>query len=393
MLASALLVLAAVSLVVTLVVHVAALRVLSRQVPEPRGELPPISVLKPLCGADDGLEENLASFAAQEYGAPVQIVFGAEDPLDPALDVARRVRARFSDKDITIVHCERRFGRNPKVSNLHTLLRNARHEMVLISDSNVRARPGYLRAMAAEMMADPRVGLVCSPVVGAREQTAGATCETLMTASFATATVCAAEALTGHACVIGKSMLMRRSTLERLGGLRLVRNVLAEDYLLGQRFQRAGYRVAISPLPVDTVNERWTLTRFLERHVRWGQLRRRINAQAFFAEPLLNPTPFFVAALLAAGEPATALAALGGIAAKATSDLLVLRKLRGAGLRLRDLPLLPIKDLLALCAWSVATVKRTVCWRGHRFRIGRLTRLLPASPAAAQAHEPVGKAA
>jgi len=399
--ATILLVLVAVSLFCALATHAATHLALSRRTAKPRGPLPPITILKPLCGFDEDLDENLRSLAGQDYPAPIQIVLGAEDSRDPALDAARRLRARFPTLDVQIVHCDRPLGLNPKVNNLSALLARARFDVILVSDSNVRARPGYLRAIAAELVADSRVELVYNPVVGSGEKSAGAVLETLQLATFATAAVCASSVLGGPACVIGKSMLFRRSTLEKLGGLRAVRSVLAEDFLLGRRFERAGHLVALCPMPVDTVCGRWSVGRFLERHIRWGQLRRRMGP-AFFAEPLLNPVAFACALLgfaaLSAAGPARAAtltsldglrsaacaplscatlaaAAFTAIAIKAASDVLLLWHLREAPLRLRDLPLVPLKDLLALLAWSIALIKISVSWRGHHFRIGRLSRL------------------
>lgn len=383
------LVLGLVSLVLTFVTH-AAVWFASRGGRE-APDLPAISVLKPLKGVDDGLYDNLASFARQDYPA-FELLLGCEDPGDPALRVAWKLKRAFPGVRIRILAGAAAFGLNPKVNNLRMLSARAEHDCILISDASIRARPGYLRAMANEL-AQPKVGLVSSVLAGTGERTLGARLDNLHMNSFVVRGVCGAAVLTSRPCVIGKSMLMRKSELEALGGFALVDNVLAEDYVLGERYATAGFGVALSAYSLDSVSARRTVRDFCARHVRWSQMRRQLSPGVYLLEPLQSPLPFLLAALalLAAGAAPTLAVSLvpwvlAGLALRLCSDGVLASKLRGARLSAPDYAAIVFKDVLCIGVWLAGAFKRTVDWRGTSMRIGPGSRLFPCEQT--QAHGP-----
>jgi ceramide glucosyltransferase len=374
-----LLVVGALSLAITVVSHVAVL--VARHRRPSSGPLPPISVLKPVKGAEPGLYENLAAIARQDY-PEFEILIGAEDPDDPALAVARQVKCDFPQVPIRVVSGAPIIGHNPKVCNLSMLSQYARHDWVLVSDSNVRPEPGYLRAMTAEL-SDPTVGLVSSVLVGKGGNGMASRLDALLLNTLAVRATCGADLFFSHPCVIGKSMLFRLSELRRLGGFRSVSDVLAEDYVLGRMFQQAGHRVALSAHGLPTTSHLRSVYAFCQRHLRWAQMRRHL-APVYWGEPLLSSTNWFGGALVAtalapAGAVSNALLAwcVGGLAFRLLSDALLQRTLTGRWLGPEDVVCLLVKDSLLFAVWVIAIFRRRVNWRGNEMEIGPGSRLYP----------------
>lgn len=384
-----LLVLGGASLLLTLLTH-AMIQRASRRAPR-ASTLPGISILKPLKGVDDGLYENLVSLVQQDYPS-FELLIGCEDPRDPALAVAFRLKREFPNVRIRIAAGAPALGLNPKVNNLRMLCERADYDCVLISDASIRASSDYLRAMANEF-SQPNVGLVSSVLVGTGERSLGARLDNLHLNSFVVRAVCGAAELTSRPCVVGKSMLFRLSELERLGGFALVDNVLAEDYVLGERFSSAGFRVALSAQPLLSVSVHRSVRDFFSRHVRWSQMRRQLSPFTYPLEPLQSPLPFlFLALLLLAAGAAPHLSdwlaggLVAGIAIRFWSDAAITRKLRGTRLSALDYGAIVLKDALCLAIWAAGAFKRTVNWRGTTMRIGPGSQLFHLERPHAQGH-------
>jgi ceramide glucosyltransferase len=333
---------------------------------------PPVTIFKPLKGLDEELEQNLRSFFQLDYPC-YQLVFGVADADDPAIEVVRQLQREFPDHDSQLVVGCPAFGLNPKVENLAAMEPRRKYDVILISDSNVRARPNYLRETVC-YLAEPGVGLVTNLFAGTGEVHASAVLENLQLNGFIAGGVAAAS-ICRATCVVGKSMLMPVAALESIGGLAAVRNVLAEDQVIGVRVRQAGYSIRLSHHVVENINRDRSFKWFLNRHSRWYKIRRQMALPAFIAEPAANlATVGLVWAF--SGDSGIAwggllfLVGLGMV-----RDAIQTRRLRGSYPKLRHLLYSPLKDILLLPVWLDAFVNRRVHWRGHRFLIGRMTRL------------------
>lgn len=383
----ALLVLAAAGFVALLLQRLAVSAALRRAARAP-SRRPGISILKPLCGVDDALEDNLASFAALEYPR-CEVLLGVKHPLDPAYPVACRVAAR-APKRFRVVLQQGEPGLNPKVNQLVTLARHARHELLLVSDSNARLAPGALAELAA-LFEDPQVACVSNPVSGAGHQSLGALLDNLHLAAGIGAGQLAAKQVAGKDLVVGKSMALRRDALEALGGFAAYADVLAEDYVIGQDItSKLGQQVAIARTPVLNVAVHRTVASFFQRYVRWSVIHRTaISLPTYLSQALLNPWPLVLVA--AALEPSglTGALVLGALGLKAAIDVSAARALRCGPLGPGAVAAVALKDVLLFLAWCNGLVSRTVLWRGHRLRVTHGSRLvrpghaLVAEPAAA----------
>jgi ceramide glucosyltransferase len=350
-------------------------RLLGGTVPVPRGA-EGLSVLKPLRGVDDDLLANLESFADQDWPA-FEVLLGLHDAADPAAPVAHEAAARWPGRFRVVIQGAE-LGMNPKVSQLASLAAAARYPILVISDSNVRVEPGYLAEIAARLE-DPGVGLVTHLIAGVGERSVGALLENLHLAGGVAPGIAAAKAIAGRDVVMGKSMALRREDLAALGGFEPVKDLLAEDFVIGQMVPRLlGKRVELAARPVQNVVQERSLAQFFHRARRWAVLQHALVGPWLYAAQVVhNPVLFATLALFAAPAPWTAAAWLAVAASRALLDGAAGAALRLGGFRPAQLLRVPLKDLLLGLAWGEGFFRRTVNWRGTRLRVLPGTRLAP----------------
>lgn len=349
--------------------------------PEPGGKpLAGISILKPLCGVDDDLEANLECFAT--LGHPrYEILLGVRDTSDPAYPVALAAVARWPH----LMRLELQRGEpglNPKVNQLITLEPAARYELLLISDSNTRAEPGYLEEIS-RLFEDPTVGCVSHPICGLGEQNLGALMDNLNQCILSGAGPIASKSAAHQDIVVGKSMVLRRETLRALGGFSSVRNVLAEDFILGRRVRELGRRVVLARSLVYNVSHRKLISDIFKRYTRWGLVRFTcLPHVVYFMEVLLNPLVWAVLGVMTAPTP-RAFAGLGAVAfSKVLLDVSIFRLLRLDQHQRTSWAVVPavlLKDVLLFAAWAYAPFARTVNWRGKLLRVRAGSQIVPLS--------------
>lgn len=362
-----------------IVLYRLSLRGADRAAPSP-STLLRFSILKPLAGHDDDLDQNLDSFAALR-GADFEILLGVASMEDPAFDAAWRFVRRHPGVRARVVITDPLAAPNPKVAQLMGLEPKATGDTLVISDSNVRVEPDYLLHLA-EALEAPGTHLVSTLVRGTGERSAGALLENVILATHVAPGVAAGYALTDRAITIGKSMAMCRAALRTVGGFRAVKDCLAEDHVLGQLFARAGFGVSVIPYFVENRNVDCSLSRSFERHARWAKLRRTLSPAGFALEPLLCPSVVAAGGVALAPSAPTAMAlALALLAQGIGAQLLLGPSSRGGALRAALLEW--TRSFVLLACWASAWFSRTVEWRGNRLTIGAGTRIAP-RPARAQ---------
>ncbi|HVE12343.1 MAG TPA: bacteriohopanetetrol glucosamine biosynthesis glycosyltransferase HpnI [Elusimicrobiota bacterium] len=335
--------------------------------------LPPVTVLKPIKGLDREMYASLASFLDQDY-PEYQVIFCVQDADDAALPLLRRLKADFPERDVELVVSSERIGFNPKVNNLANAEPAIKHELLLISDSDVRARRDCLRRLV-EPMADPEVGLVTSFYVSRGSRTLGAALEALSVNAQFLPQAAVAGVWGGMRFAMGAVMLVRRGAFEALGGFASLSAYLADDYRLGRAVQRAGQRIAFADALVASVPDAWPLLDHLSHMLRWARTVRVCQAGGYRASLLLQGAALlFVRACLPGG----------GDAARAFCALSLLRGLCVAWSHwayldnpdiVREILFLPLSELAQFAVWLAGLRAAKVVWRGERYRVlsdGRL---------------------
>ena len=344
---------------------------LGRRAAVPAENWPPITILKPLHGDEPMLEAALASICAQDYPA-FQVVFGVQDPADPALRAVARIRARFPHADIDVVIDGTRHGRNRKVGNLLNMIRAARHGILVIGDSDIHAPPGYLRDVVAALQ-QPGVGLVTTLYAGlaATPSLVGRLGAAYLNHNFLTGALVAR--ILGRQDCLGATMALRRQTLEQVGGLAVVADHVADDAVLGQLVRAEGLKVAIAAsVPATTIPET-RLADLLQHELRWMRTSRSVAPLSFPTSALLYPLFW-----------ATLMLILSGFASWAWAGFGLAWLLRGAIAHLLDRMLrieaplaiwgLPLRDLLSVTVLLASYGSDRVVWRGHEHQVTRFSR-------------------
>ncbi|HQU16709.1 MAG: bacteriohopanetetrol glucosamine biosynthesis glycosyltransferase HpnI [Gammaproteobacteria bacterium] len=329
-------------------------------------QTPPVTILKPLCGAEPELYENLRSFCDQDY-PEFQVVFGARDADDPALAVARRLVAEFPHRDLSVVADPRTIGTNHKVSNLANLLPAARHEYLVIADSDIRVGPDYLRSVVGPLL-DPGVGVVTCLYRGRALGPVWSRLGALFINEGFLPSVLVARALGSSAFSFGSTLALRRAALDQAGGLPALASHLADDYQLGALTRRQGLRTVLSPYLVETLAHEPSAARLLHHELRWGRTIRTIQPWGYFFSGVTYALPMsLIGAGLAAPRPWALALPLLALALR-----LMLHYAASAGLRLSNPPgpwLVPFRDLLSFAVWSGSFLGRRVRWRRGDFSV------------------------
>ncbi|MBC7396545.1 MAG: glycosyltransferase [Bdellovibrionales bacterium] len=329
--------------------------------------LEPITILKPLKGIDEGIEENLESFLNLDY-PKYEVLFSVADPLDPVVPLVKRIIARHPKVQASLTICSANRGPNPKINNLLSIYHDASFDWVLISDSNTRVSPGHLKLLAHQFKQG--VAMQTSVVAGVDAHGVGGLLECAFLNTFYARSVLALNTL-GHPCVIGKAMMFRKSVLERTGGLRSLEVHIAEDYAAGRKLHQLGFRVQVSRNPIRQYIGPYSVGNFWSRHIRWGRLRKMQTPFGFAVEPLFNS---LISGALGAYAFSTffAISPLTFFFAHAITWFLCDAVLYT---RVADLPgpsFLPIwilREVLHFPLWAHIAVGNTITWRGKKIRL------------------------
>ncbi len=343
----------------------------------PAGVEPGITVLKPVRGVDAGTRACLASFLQQDYSGH-QVLFGVAAADDPVLPLLAELQAAHPEVECRTVLCPQSLGLNPKVSTLRQLLPHARHDLIVIADSDVLAPPHLLQTLAAALQ-EPGAGLTSCLYRAGPVRTVGSALEALAISADFIPSVAVAHYLEGVSFALGAVMAVRREALDQIGGLAVIADYLADDYQLGHRVHQAGWQVTLLPLVVATGQPHAGLRGFFSHQLRWARTYRVCRPRGFLGYGITFVVPWSLLAWELGG-----LTWWGGglvgiscltrwLVAWISERVLLQGRLPG-----RFFFLLPLKDLLSFALWALSFGGDRVVWQGRSYRVqpdGRLQEL------------------
>jgi ceramide glucosyltransferase len=331
---------------------------------------PPVSILKPLKGFDHDMYASFASHCRQQYVGEYEMLFGVSSPDDPAAAAIEQLKAEFPEHNIRLILTPDILGANGKVSNLAQMLREARHNFIVINDSDIKVSPRYLDRVMVPFQ-DGKVGLVTAFYRGRSHGTTWSKMEALgISTDFAAGVLTARQLEGGIRFGLGSTLAVSREALDSIGGLEPLAEYLADDYELGARIAARGYRVEVCDEVVETTVPAYDFSAFLAHQLRWARGMRDARQWGYAGVIFTFGLPLAVLNLIAAGVSLSSIALLSLVfAARVTLALAV-----GVGMLrdrqvLRDLWLLLPRDLIALGIWAWSYAANTVTWRGQEFTL------------------------
>ena len=340
---------------------------------------PPITVLKPVHGLEKNQKENLRSCCLQDY-PEYQVVFSVQDKKDATIPLLKELQREFGAGRVTVAIEDFHAGTNGKINNMIGGLRHARHDVLVISDSDVFLKPDYLKIIVAPL-SDPEVGCSCTLYKAAGADTWFEKMELLTLNADFMANVLFAHVSGASKFCLGASAALHRSTLKEIGGLDALADYLVEDYEMGRRIWMLGKRVAVVPYFVDTIVDLKSPSQWWSHQVYWDQNTRAARPMAFLATALVRSVPFAVLYAIARMGDAVGLGVMAGaFALRLMSAAVVLRWGLQDREGLRNIGMLILRDISSLVTWLLAFTKRTTIWRGTSFVLTRDGRLVAQKP-------------
>jgi len=327
---------------------------------------PPISVLKPVCGLEAGLYQNLRSFCQQSYRR-YQVIFGISSPTDPAIDSIRALIREFPELDLELVIDPRLIGSNRKVSNLANMLGKARHELLVIADSDMQVGPDYLPTVAA-CFANPRVGAATCLYTGKSSGGLASSLGASYINQWFLPSVLVALRFQKLRFCFGATMAVRREVLAAIGGFERLASVLADDYQLGNLVHALGYQVALVPYLVRNTVHETSLASLFRHELRWARTVRSVQPLGYSLSILTHVVPMSLLYLAVTPTLAYGFSVLSvAVGLRVLAHLSLHRHLE------LESPiqvwLLPLRDLLSFSVWMASFFGNRIEWRQHQFNI------------------------
>jgi ceramide glucosyltransferase len=363
--------LACLSVALALWQWVVALRFPLHQRGAPLGSsAPAVTVLKPLKGGDAETKTCLRSWLAQECKGQLQVLFGVASKDDPVCNLIRALLQEFPKVDAELVICGPLRGANLKVSKLTELERKAKHEVIVISDADVRIPAGFLEELAGTLK-DPQIGLVNCFYQLANPTTLAMKWEAIAVNADFWSQVLQSQSLKPLDFALGAVMATRREQIRQIGGFEGLENCLADDYLLGNRIARTGYRIVIAPVVVECRSAPMGWAAVWKHQLRWARTIRVCQPLPYFFSILSNATlwPLVWVVVCHSGQALALM--LGSWVVRIWTALHLEGRLTQSQVRWGWGWLVPLKDLLQFALWLCAFMGNRVEWRGERMRLRR----------------------